>query len=54
MSIGEFNEVFVLPKLDGAGWKLILCCQVSFSQTFNRSWVAEEGVDGFCLFLKFN
>jgi len=33
---------------------LVLCSQVSFFQTFNRSWVAEEGMDGFCLFLGFN
>jgi len=27
---------------------------VSFFQTFNLSWVAEEGMDGFGLFLEFN
>ena len=32
----------------------MLCRQVSFFQTLKRSWVAEEGMDGFCLFLEFN
>ena len=32
----------------------MLCRQVSVFQTFNRPWTAEEGMDGFCLFLEFN
>jgi len=49
VSVGEFDELFVL--LEGSIWGYH---QVPFFQTFNRSWVAEEGMDGFSLFLEFN